>query len=198
MTRTTGRDLNVQVQLERLVAYRADGSVSPVVVAGRLSPDGVFSWAEQPGPPVDGAGVQEGVTFAAGLAGTLASVTESSDTDTPFVPFVLSRAFTPGELERVDWLGLLPLPTGEVEVEVRPSDFRLAERLARREADGNAADFYAPGEAEAIRAAEAVFMGLTERRLVTVTAGRVALLLIDVARLPLGTWAGVASLRIDT
>jgi len=194
----TASDLNAQLQLERLVAYRADGSVSPVVVAGRLSQDGVFSWAEQPGLVADAPAVQEGVTFAAGLAGTLASVTESSDTDTPFVPFVLPRAFTPGELERVDWLGLLPLPTGEVEVEVRPSAFRLAERLAQREADGNAADFYAPGEAEAIRAAQAVFTAHPERRLVTVTAGRVALLLTDLARLPLGTWGGVASLRIDT
>ena len=45
-----GGDLNGRVHLERLVAYRADGSVSGVVVAGRLSPDGVFGWAGQPGP----------------------------------------------------------------------------------------------------------------------------------------------------
>lgn len=191
-------DLNVPLQLERLVAYRADGSVSPVVVAGRLSPDGVFGWPEQPGEVAGAGAMQEGVAFAAALAGAMSSLTESSDTDTPYVPFVLPRAFTPEELGRVDWLGLLPLPTGEVEVEVTGSDFRVAERLARREADGNAADFYAPEEMQAIRAAQALFLAHPERRLVTVTAGGVALLLIDVVRLPLGAWAGVATLRIDT
>ncbi|WP_295819153.1 hypothetical protein [uncultured Deinococcus sp.] len=191
-------DLNAPLQLERLVAYRADGSVSPVVIAGRLTPDGVYTWNGQPGEPAGAEAVQEGVTFAAALAAALSSLTESSDTDTPFVPFVLPRAFTVEELGRVDWLGLLPLPTGEVEVEVTGSDFRLAERLARREADGNAADFYAPGEVQTIRAAQAPFLAHPDRRLVTVTAGRVALLLIDVARLPLGTWAGMATLRIDT
>lgn len=194
----TVSDLNAQLQLERLVAYRADGSVSRVVIAGRLSPDGVFEWPEQPGPVADAAAVQEGVAFAAALAGALVGLMESSDTDTPFVPFVLPRAFTAEELGRVDWLGLLPLPTGEVEVEVTGSDFRLAERLARREADGTAGDLYAPGEADTIRAAQALFTVHPERRLVTVTAGRVALLLMDVARLPGGAWAGVASLRIDT
>lgn len=191
-------DLNIALQLERLVAYRADGSVSPVVVAGRLSPDGVFGWPEQPGEVAGAGAVQEGVAFAAALAGAMSSLTESSDTDTPYVPFVLPRAFTPEELGRVDWLGLRPLPTGEVEVEVTGSDFRVAERLARREADGNAADFYAPGEVQTIRAAQALFLAHPERRQVTVTAGGVALLLIDVARLPLGAWAGVATLRIDT
>jgi len=193
-----GGDLNGRVHLERLVAYRADGSVSGVVVAGRLSPDGVFGWAGQPGQPVDGAGVQEGVAFAAALVSALGGLTESSDTDAPVVPFVLPRAFPPEELARVDCLGLLPLPTGEVEVEVVPSAFRLAERLARQEAEGNAADLYAPGEPEAIRAAAALFASGADGRLVTVTAGRVALLLIDVVRLPLGAWAGVATLRIDT
>ena len=191
-------DLNVPLQLERLVAYRADGSVSPVVVAGRLSPDGVFGGPEQLGEAASPEAVQEGVAFAAALAGAMSSLIESSDTDTPYVPFVLPRAFTPEELGRVDWLGLLPLPTGEVEVEVTESDFHVAERLARREADGNAADFYAPEEVQTIRAAQALVLAHPERRLVTVTAGRVALLLIDVARLPLGAWAGVATLRIDT
>lgn len=191
-------DLNVPLQLERLVAYRADGSVSPVVVAGRLSPDGVFGGPEQLGEAASPEAVQEGVAFAAALAGAMSSLTESSDTDTPYVPFVLPRAFTAEELGHVDWLGLLPLPTGEVEVEVTESDFRVAERLARREADGNVADFYAPEEVQTIRAVQALFLAHPERRQVTVTAGRVALLLIDVARLPLGAWAGVATLRIET
>lgn len=191
-------DLNAPLQLERMVAYRANGSVSPVVVAGRLTPDGVYTWDGQSGEPAGAEAVQEGVTFAAALAGAMSSLTESSDTDTPFVPFVLPRAFTPEELGRVDWLGLRPLPTGEVEVEVRPSDFRLAERLAQRGADGTAGDLYAPGEADTIRAAQALFTAYPERRLVTVTAGRVAILLLDLVRLPGGAWGGVASLRIDT
>ncbi|MVN85886.1 hypothetical protein GO986_03805 [Deinococcus sp. HMF7620] len=196
----TAADLNKALQLNRLTAFIEGQAEAPVAIAGQLTADGVYLLPGE--TPPDSAALTEALAFAHHLADILSSaqVYESSDTDTPYVPFVLPHAFSPAALaEQVpSWLGLLALPEGQAVVDIDESSFRAAEKLAVHEQDEDVDDYYEPEEVEAIHAAAEFFNAFPDRRLVQLTAGYVAILLLDLAQLPGGFWAGVATLRIDT
>ena len=184
----------------RAVAYH-DGAGWTPALSGRLGPRGDYRTGA---PKKPSAAMDEARAAAAHIAEALAGMTEASDTDVPYVAFVLPAKLSPGQLEAtaLAWLGVLPPPPtddlGPAIVSVVPSRFRLLERLEEHEADGDVEGVYDDDEAEAVREAAARFATLAYGRTVEVSASRIHTLVLDLGRTPGGFWAGVATRRVDT
>lgn len=189
------------LQLDRLL-YISQQDAQPAIT-GTLCQDGVYLLPGQEVAPSDA--LTAATTLAAELAGPLnmAGRAEQSDTDTPFLPFVLPEPLTPEALEGdvPGWLGLLPPPTDQpnaLQISVQPSAFRLLEQLNERGGAGQTDTFYSPADLGAIRAVSETFARLSDARTVSVRVGGVAVLVLDLGRTATGLWAGLASLRIET
>ena len=192
---------SAQLQLDRLL-HIGTSDVQPALT-GLLRPDGVYLLPGQAAAPSNA--LAEATALAAALAEPLntAGRTEQSDTDTPFLPFMLPQPLTPQELEAdvPGWLGLRPPPIDQpnaLQISVQPSAFRLLDALNAHEQAGDTGTFYAPGEAEAIHAASVSFGQLSEARTILIRVSGVAVLVLDLGRTAAGLWTGLASLRIET
>lgn len=189
-------DWNEALQLSRLLSMSGQGN--QIAIRGRLTSDGVYQ--------LDGADLQESpdlkkaAAFAKKLTLDLikAGIIESSDTDTPYVPFVVAQPMSQEELvsQVKSWLGVID--ADDITIEAKSEGFWIEEVLNEHVADDDVEEYYDPDEVKAIRKAAKKFATLEQHMTIIVEAGGVARLIINLGQHPSGFWSGLATLRIDT